>query len=118
MLTQNPIADTQSQTGALADLFCREKWIEDAFRMDYPLAVIGECDLVHAAALMAGDGDAARPVAVTHSIIGVVEDVEDYLLQLVRIADDLRQVGLQFLADLDVVAAEIVGAQLNSSAND
>ena len=51
-----------------------------------------------------------------HRVVGVVQDVEKYLLHLMRIADHVGQFLVQMLDDFDPVAVEIVRAQLHGAA--
>ena len=60
---------------------------------------------------------AGRPVS-PHRVVGVVQDVQEHLLQLVRISDDLGQRLVEVLDHLDAVALEVVGAQLHGALQD
>ena len=53
-----------------------------------------------------------------HGIVGVVQNVEKNLLQLVRVAHDLGQSLVEMFHDIDAVASEVIGTQLDGSAQD
>ena len=53
-----------------------------------------------------------------HRVVGVVQNVEEDLLQLVRVADHVRQPFIEMLDDVDAVTVEIVGAQLDGPPQD
>ena len=55
---------------------------------------------------------------IAHRIVRVVQNVQHYLLQLIGIADHFRQIFLQPLYRVNMVAGEIVGAQLQRFADD
>ena len=57
-------------------------------------------------------------VGLAHRVVGVVQDVEKDLLQLVRVADDVGHALVEPLDNLHAVAGEIVGAQREGAAHD
>ena len=64
------------------------------------------------------DHQPAAAVGLQHGLLGVGDDVEENLLQLVRVGDGLGQVAVEFAHDLDVVHREFVIAQLDGALQD
>src|SRR5208282_2452888 len=115
----DPVDDGQSQPRTLARRFGGEKGLEDLvpdLRRD-AAAGVGKLQLhsLRPPGGMAADGDG--PGAV-HGIRGIEEQVGKDLLDLARIADDLRQSRVQFLEDLDIVKKCLVVDQVDAVADD
>ncbi len=53
-----------------------------------------------------------------HRIVGVIQDIEKDLLQLVGVADDVGQSFIEMFDHVDPVTVEVVGTQLNGAAQD
>src|SRR5450755_1493341 len=80
------VADAQAQAGALGGLFGGVEGIEDAFGIWNSGAVVGDGDfdvLVTAAGV---NDDMPALSSVLYRVVGVVQDVEEDLLQLLSIA--------------------------------
>ena len=60
---------------------------------------------------------AERPMWL-HRIVRIVQNVEENLLQLLRVSHNFRQALIEMLDDFDTVAVEIVRAELNGAAQD
>src|SRR5258708_15824130 len=118
MLADDSVTDAEPQAGALSHFLGGEERIEDALRMSNAFAVVAEQDLQPAAVVHCLNLNHARPAGGADRVISVVEDVEENLLQLVRVAGQLRQAFIKFLHDLDAVVGEIIGAQRDSLAQD
>ncbi len=78
--------------------------------------VVAEGNFDRVARLGGHDLDAGGAADFVHRVVGVVEDVEKHLLQLVSIADDIGKILVEMLDDLDAVTVEIVRTQLNGAA--
>src|SRR4051812_48955830 len=110
MLAHDAIANAQAEAGPLAHFFGGEEWIEDAVRVRDSAAVVGEAELDVRLAHRGGDLDATVPFRLAHRVIRVVDDVEEHLLQLVRVANYGRQFRVEALDHLNAVAGEVVAA--------
>src|ERR1035438_7909848 len=118
VFADDAIADAQSQSGSLANVFGREKGIEDAVGVGDAGTVIAERDFDVAAAARAHDFDAGGMAAFADRVIGIVDDVEKNLLQLMRIADDFGQGLIQALQYLNAVTDEVVRTELHGAVED
>ena len=114
----NAVADTQAQAGSLADFFGGEEGIENLIGMRNPVAVVAEGNFDGVAGFGGHDFDARGAANFVHGVVGVVENVEKDLLQLMGVAHHIGQPFVQVLDDFDAVAGEVVGAQLNGAAQD
>ena len=63
----------------------------------------------------AHDLDAGRPAGLANRVIGVIHDVEKYLLQLMRIAYNLGQRLVQMFDHLNAMTDEVIGTQMNGA---
>src|SRR5689334_13325234 len=111
MLAHDSIADAQAQPGSLPNFLGGKKWIKDALRMLNAFAIIAEKDFDPAAILNGFNLDQAWSTRGLHGIIRVVQDIEKYLLQLMRITDQIRQARIKFLYDLHAMIGEVIRAQ-------
>ena len=115
MLLHDRVGDRQPEAGALADLLGREERIEDArlhvFRHARPVVVHLEDDRVLRQVVPGADDQRAAAVRAEHRLLGVDDQVEQDLLNLVRIGEDARQAGRERLEDVDVAQALLVAAQ-------
>ena len=82
------------------------------------MPVVAERNFDVGAGLGGHDLDAGGAAGLAHGIVGVVHDVKKDLLQLVGIPHHLGQALIEVLDDLDAVAVEVVGAQLDGTAQD
>src|SRR5207248_7506992 len=99
MLAQNSVTDAQPQSSSLAYFLSGEEGIKNALAMNDSLPVICEHNLVRISTLPGRNFNATRATLVAHRVIGVVQNVQNHLLQLVRVAGNLWQIGLQLLDD-------------------
>src|SRR5580658_10451191 len=109
MRVDDPVANAQTQPSSLADLFCCEEWIKNALGMCDSRTVILEKDLQMPVAARRRNFNSSGTLDLSHRIIGVVEDVQENLLQLVRIADDERQILFEVFRKFHTVIRQIVG---------
>src|SRR6185437_16655449 len=68
----------------------------------YAVAHAGSCN-----------GDATALASLAHGIESIVQDVEEYLLKLVRISGDVRQRRIKLLHEFNTFVAQVVCAQRN-----
>ena len=86
------VADAQSEAGALAHFFRREKRIEDAVDLRDARAVVAETISILSERCDRLDFDFPGAPRFLHGVVRIVQDVQKHLLQLVRIADHHGQV--------------------------
>ena len=122
MLLGDRVRHRQSQAGALADGLGREERIED-FRLHFlghagPVVVDLEDDGVAVGIVPRPQDQGAAAVRVEHGLLGVHDQVEENLLDLVRIGEHRRQARGQRFENRDVGDALFVGAQGERLAHD
>src|SRR5579864_5118579 len=103
MLFHDSVADTEAEAGAFADLLGGEERVKNLVGVDDAAAVIGEGNLHGVAGLGRHDFDARRTANLANSVIGVVQNVQENLLQLVGVADDIGQSLIEMLHHVDAV---------------
>src|SRR6266850_8263458 len=113
MGAHDTVANTQAKPGAFAGLLGGVKRIEDPLRIGDSGTVIRNGHLNGIAAQPRADTDAPAVSGLLHRIISVIENVQENLLQLLRIAERGRQILIEFLNDFYSVAGEIVTAELD-----
>src|SRR6266852_7927317 len=118
MLLDDAVADAQTKAGSFSDLLGGEKGIENAVRMGDAVAIVAERDFQSIAGLGRRDLDARRATYGVHGVVGVVEDIEKDLLQLMRVTNDIGQSFIKVLDDFDTMTIEVIGPQLDSTAQD
>ena len=92
VFVDDSVADAQAETGSLANFFGGEERIENAGRDGRCLAVVGERNFDRVSGLGGHDLDAAGTADFAHRVIGIVQDVEEDLLQLVRVTQNVGEV--------------------------
>jgi hypothetical protein len=80
------------------------------------VAVIAEGNFHGVSGFGGHDLDARRTADFMDGVVGIVQDVEKDLLQLLRVAHDVGQFFVKVFDDLDAVAGEVVGPQLHRAA--
>jgi hypothetical protein len=118
MLLHNAVADAEAEAGSLADLLGGEEGIEDAIGMGNAVSVVGERNFDGIADSGADDLDAGGTADFMHGVIGVVQDVQENLLQLVGVTDDIGQSLIEMFDDFHSVTVEVVRTQLDGAAQD
>ena len=104
VLAHNAIADTQAKSGSLAHLFGGKERVKDALRMQDAMTVVAERDFRELAAKRCHDLNPGRPSGFPYCVISIIDDVQEYLLQLVRIANNLGQIAVKVLDDFNSMA--------------
>src|SRR5262245_31084025 len=97
MLLDDGVGNGQSQTGALAYFLRREERIED-FRLqvvgDSRAVVVDlELDRLVPGVVPGADDDGSAAVVREHGLLGVDDQVEQHLLDLMAVGEDLRKSG-------------------------
>ena len=87
-----------------------EKRIEDAVRLRDSGAIVTERNLDEI--LGAGSGNIyARPRhRFAHRVVSIVQDIQKHLLQLLRVANHVRQMLVKTLGDCDPAALQVIRA--------
>ncbi len=88
----NSVANAQPQPCALAYFFRREKRIEDPVRMRDARPVVAKADLQLPIPICRLDLDFSVPLPFLNGVVSVIQNVQEHLLQLVRIPQNLRQI--------------------------
>ena len=103
----------------LPDLLRREERIEDprlhVFRHARSVVVHFEDDGVALRVVPGADDQRAAAVRAEHGLLGVDDEIEQHLLDLVRIGEDVRQAGGERLEDADVAQALLVASAAPAS---
>ncbi len=101
MFFHDAVADAESEAGAFAHALRSVERIEDALGIFDSCAVVGELR----ANVSAHGGDANLELAgapgFKNGVDGVVDDVQEYLLDLMRIGDDQRRFRRNVALDLE-----------------
>src|SRR6516165_9350495 len=118
MLAHNSLADAQSETCAFPDILGGKKGVEDAVWTLDPVAVVAKDHLDQVVQIGRADFDARGAARIAHGIVGIVQNVQKNLLQLVRVPDHQVEILVQVFEYLDTAAMEIIGAQLHGAVQD
>src|SRR5882757_1758857 len=113
MGAHDAVANAQAESSAFAGLLGGVKRIEDALRIGDPGAVIRNGHFNGIAAQPRADTDAPAVPGLLHRVISVIENVQENLLQLLRIAERGRQILIELLHDFYSMTGEIVTAELD-----
>ena len=118
MFADNAVANTQAQTGAFADVFGGKERIKNTFGIGNAQAAIAKRNLDERAGAGAPDLDAGGTRAFADGVVGIVEDVQKHLLDLVGISDDRGQGLVEAFDHLNAVTDEVVRTQVQSALQD
>jgi hypothetical protein len=108
VLLDDAITDAEAKPRALSHLFGGKERIENLVGMRNPVAVIGKRDLNCVSGLGGHDFNASGTADFMHGVIGVVENVEEHLLQLMGIADNVGESFVEMLDDIHAVTIEVI----------
>ena len=115
MFLHDGVRHRQTEAGALADLLRREKRIEDLrphiLRHTRPVVVHLEDDGVVVDVVPGAQDERAAAVGADHGLFRVDDEIQQHLLDLMRIGEDARQARRQRLEDRDVAEALFVRPQ-------
>src|SRR5438309_2015486 len=79
------VADAQAETGTFADFLGREERIEDAVRGRNAWPVVAQGDLNTPINLGSGDPDRSTTPCLANRVVGIVQNVEEDLLELMAV---------------------------------
>src|ERR1035441_5448521 len=111
MLLHDAVADAESESGTLAHTLGGVKGIEDALGVFDSGTVVGELSANVSTNARDTNSELAGSPGLKNGIDCVVDDVQEYLLDLMRISDDQRWFRGNVTLDLDVVDFEVIVAQ-------
>src|SRR4029077_18139483 len=118
VLVHDPIADAQAQTGPFSHLLGGKERIEDALGVRDAVALVAKRDLDKTSDTGGHDLNTRGTGSFSHRIVSIIKNVEKHLLQLVGIADHVRQFMIELLDYFHAVALEVVCPQLHGPAQD
>src|SRR5688500_14792402 len=110
MFADNAIAEAETEAGAFAGGLGGEERIENFVEM-IPWnagAVVLDRDADVSGIGFGGDANDAVTFDVFECLAGIVEDVEDDLLELVTVTENFREVRIKLALHLDVTGAHFV----------
>ena len=96
VLINDPIAETQPETGSFAHGFRREKWIENLREIFVvnPRSIVLKGDSDTIAGGFRTDTNFASGPVFFDGLAGVIQEVQEYLLKLMRITEHFREARL------------------------
>ena len=117
VVVDDAVADRQAEAGPLAAFLRREERVEDAAQVlrRNADAIVDERQEDVALLGARADLQLAAAVRAQHRVLGVGDDVEEDLLDLVRVGHRQRQVRVEVEVEVDVLDAQVVAAQLQHS---
>ena len=113
----DPVANAQAQSRALSDRFGSVKGIEDARRILYARTAIRKFDKEQTFLYAGFDPQVAFLTIFQDGVHSVVNEIQENLLQLVRIRRNFRKVGCQIQMDADLAHAQIIVTERQSIFN-
>src|SRR5205807_4313351 len=116
MLAHNPITNAEPQASSLPHFLGSKKRIKDALWETDAFAVIGKCNFRPIAGHPGLDLNPACASGIAHRIISIIQNIEKYLLDLMRVGYQFRQAFIELFNDFNSVAGEIIGTQRNGLA--
>src|SRR5581483_2690096 len=91
VLLNDAVTDAEAESGSLANFLGSKERVKNLVRMSDALAIVRERDFHEIFPADGGDLDAGRVPDFVHRVVGIIENIQEYLLQLMGITDDLRQ---------------------------
>src|SRR5579864_6099772 len=111
MFFYDAIADAQPEAGPFSNALSGVKRIEDALGILDSSAVVGELRANVSTFRTDTNLEFAGMPSFENGIDGIVDDIQKYLLDLVRVGDDQGRFGGKIALHADVIDLEIVVAQ-------
>ena len=118
MGANDAVADAEAEAGAFAGGLGGEERIEDAFGLADAGAVVDESDFDEIRGLAGANADFAVIAGFLDGVVGVIENIEENLLQLLRIADGHLEIFVELFGDFDAMTGKVVAAEANGLAKD
>ena len=110
---RSSITNAQTQSRAFANLFGGVKGIEDFLRISDACAVIPDRYFEGRAPPPRRDFNVAALSGFLHCVIGVVQNIQEDLLQLLRISERRRESFFKVFCHLYTVAGKVITSQFN-----
>src|SRR5208283_2867212 len=101
------------QPSAFARLLGSKEWIEDAFGVADAGPIVHKCHLNRVARALCGDADSSVISGLLDGVVRVIQDIQEYLLELLRVPQRFSDTFVELLDHLDSVAGKIVATQAN-----
>src|ERR1700685_4608138 len=108
MFLHDSIADAEAEAGSLADGLGGVKRIEDAVGIFHSRSVVCDFDAQSISGEHGADPDFAFTAFFDHSVHGVIQNVQENLLELVKIPGGERQLGFKLAMDANTVELHVV----------
>ena len=105
MLLHDAVADAETEACSLSDGFGGVKRIEDAVRVCNAGTIILELDAQAIPRNLSPNDDFPRAARFFNGVDRVIENIQKHLLELMEIAADGRQMGVEFPPDNDFIVA-------------
>ena len=115
MFFHDSVADAQSEASPFTDLLGSEERIENPVRLADSGAVVPERDFYEIGATRCRYFDPRTLHGFADRVIRIIQDVEEHLLQLMRVANHEWQMVLQALGNGDAAALQVIRTQLNGA---
>src|SRR6266403_509176 len=116
--TDDAIANAEAQARAFRGLFCGVKGVEDTLGVRNAGAVVGDGNFDVLFVSGGVNHNAAALSRILNGVISVIQNIQEDLLQLLRVAECWREIFVEVFGDLDAVASEIVAARFDGLAED
>src|SRR5262249_49245158 len=111
MLLDYPVADAEAKTSSLSRAFGSKERIENAIQVGKSRAIVAESHN-HLVALECGFNRDLLLLQIADRVQGVVEDVQEHLLEHVLLDHYAGKISGNLCSELNSLTAEFVGAQL------
>src|ERR1700730_7040406 len=112
----NAVANAQPQTCPFAGMFGGVKRIENALRIDDASTVVGDVHFDGVMVMTGSNGDPPALAGFLDRIVGVIQNIQKNLLQLLRVSQRRGQGFIKFFKHFHAVTGEIIAAQLDGLA--
>ena len=111
MRAHDSVANAQAQSRAFGGLFGGVKGIEDAFGIGDAGAVVADGHFDGFVRGAVSNRNVSALSGFLHRVVGVVQNIQEDLLQLLRIAERRGQFFVEVFRNLDAVAGKVIAAQ-------
>ena len=118
MRPDNSVADAEAQARTFARLLGSEEGVEDAVGVAYSGSVVDEGDFNAVDGAACADTDFTVVSRFLNRVISVIQDVQEYLLELLGVAHGTFEVLIELLAHFNAMTGKIVAAQFDGLPQD
>ncbi len=108
MFAHYSIGNRQTESRSLADLLGAEERVEDPIGelLGNPRSVVGNGDYQHIPVSPGGDRQPLASRLIVKRMLGIVDEVQEYLLQLRTIRGDARQRRIELGVQIDLMRTQ------------